>query len=79
MKDIAGWFERGKLQGSTHMIVVCDTYDYGHFPVYVMPGENPRQRVAEEAKKSLQRVMEVYSYQLPLEDQLNEHRAFNYD
>lgn len=33
--DISSWFDSGIQLGATHMIVVCDTYDYDDYPVYV--------------------------------------------
>ncbi len=59
------------------MIVFCDTFDHEDFPVYVMPGENIRARLDAAQGNPMQRLMEVYNYALPLEDQLNERRAYN--
>ncbi len=38
--DIKRWFRNGKKNGATHMIVVCDTFDYEDYPVYVEKGES---------------------------------------
>lgn len=27
-QEISEWFDRGVKEGATHMIVVCDTFDY---------------------------------------------------
>jgi hypothetical protein len=77
--DIVKWYENGKLKGATPMIIVCDTYDYGDFPVYVMPQEDAREKAQIERDKSMQKVMEVYSLSLPVLDQFHEPRAFHYD
>ena len=73
------------------MIIVCDTFDYSDFPIYVMPGEDARSKALEhgsasspsgnptERNSNMEKVMEVYSLALPLEDQLREARAFRYD
>ena len=73
-EDIARWFIEGQSQGATHIIVVCDTFDWEDFPVYVLPQENVREKADKQG-----RVMEVYSLSKSLEMQLNEYRAFHYD
>lgn len=78
-EDIQRWFETGKALDATHMIVVCDTFDYGCFPVYVLPKENVREKYEEHKNKPFQKVMEVYSLSLDMESQLNEHRVFHFD
>lgn len=76
--DIQEWFEDGVEQGATHLIVVCDEFDYEDYPVYVMPGEKVHDKVSEYDAKSMQRVMEVYNLRMDMKRQLNEHRSFNY-
>ena len=78
-EKIRRWFLEGKKKSATHMIVVCDTFDYEDFPVFVMPNENVRQKYEEYDKKDMQKVMEVYSLKESMEDQLREHRAFHFD
>jgi hypothetical protein len=80
--DIRHWLKRGlaDTRKPTHCIIVCDTFDYEDYPVYVFPGEDVRD---VEKKNSLsagnmQRVMEVYNLALPIEAQLEENRSFNY-
>lgn len=72
------WFERGQATDAsvTHMIVVCDTFDYEDYPVYVKAGEDASEAV-EKHSGNMQKVMEVYSYGLPLEGQLAEFRAYH--
>lgn len=77
--DIKGWLDRGKKQGATHMIVVCDTYDYEDYPVYVMPEEDVRVKAKRYNGENMQRIMEVYSYNHDIEAQMKEYRAFHYD
>jgi hypothetical protein len=77
-EDIKRWFNDGKKQGATHMIVVCDTFDWDDYPVYVMPGKDVR----EEEKRfhgNMQQVMEVYSFKRSWKEQSNGGRVFNYD
>lgn len=77
-EDIRGWWMRGKGKNATHLIVVCDTFDYEDYPVFVMPGEDAREKAAECGKQEMQRVMEVYNLSMELGPQMAEHRAFNY-
>jgi hypothetical protein len=75
--DIRHWLERADKE-CTHMIVVCDTFDYDDYPVYVYPHENVRVKEAEYNGKNMARVMEVYNLKMDIEKQLAEHRSFNY-
>jgi len=79
-KDISEWFDEGKKQKATHMIVVCDTFDHEDFPVYVKKDEDVRKRVLEYSDSNkMSRVMEVYSLKMPKQAQLDEERAFHLD
>jgi len=60
---------------TTHMLVVCDSYDYSDYPVYT---NTPQWSVRVYTDRSMQRVMEVYDLSKNLEKQLSEHRAWNY-
>ena len=87
---LADWFERGKSMGATHLIVVCDTFDYEDYPVFVMPNEDVRKKAFEYGNdngggkptivnNNMQRVMEVYSLSLPMDEQYAERRAFHFE
>jgi hypothetical protein len=56
-------FERWKAKGikmkATHMIVVCDTFDYTDYPVYVMPGQDLEEVQNTYNKKQMQRIRET--------------------
>lgn len=77
--EISSWFDRMITAGATHMIVVCDTFDWDDYPVYVFPEQNIHRTLNGYNNKNMQRVMEVYSAALPKEDQLNERRAYHVD
>jgi hypothetical protein len=77
LDDIKRWFKEGKRVKATHMIVVCDTFDYEDYPVYVARGQNVRD-IESAHTGNMQHVMEVYNLSLPMEQQLNEVRSFNY-
>lgn len=78
-EEIKEWLEEAKRNGSTHMLVVCDTYDYEDYPVYVKKGQNCQDVVSAYHGKDMQRVMEVYSMSKDLKEQLNVHRSWNID
>ena len=77
LADIKGWLCRGVDKGATHLIVVCDTYDYGNFPVFVMPGEDAQEKVEENRGMNMQRVDEIYDFSMDVDAQLAEHRAWH--
>lgn len=78
-KTIQGWFEEGRKQHATHMIVVCDTFDFEDYPVYVSMKENVHEVKAKYDSKDMQKVMEVYRIEDGnMEEQLAMHRAFVY-
>lgn len=76
--DISNWFDEGVSEGATHMIVVCDTYDYEDYPVFVKPGQDVRMEANYYRHQSMQRVMEVYALSMDKDNQMNEERAFHY-
>jgi len=76
-EDISNWFDEGVAKGATHMVIICDTYDYDDFPRYVMPGEDPRHVAGKMG--DMQRLMEVYALHLPKEMQMAERRSFHYE
>ena len=57
------------------MIIMCDSFDYEDYPVYVLPGEDPKE-VTEFYSHC--RVKEVYNLDLPIKPQLNEYFCLNY-
>lgn len=70
--DIATWFEAGVKQGATHMVVVCDTFDYEDYPVYVTEKDKVRDVIAKhsEAAGNMQKVMECYDLRRSLGSQV---------
>jgi len=73
--DIRFWLEMGKSQGATHVIIVCDTYDYEDFSVLVMPDEDVREKELEYSNsEKMQKVMEVYNLSMDFEEQINGDR-----
>jgi len=80
LEDIRLWLKYAKDDPKIiHMIVVCDTYDYDDYAVYVYDHQDVHDIERECHNKSMQRVMEVYSMSKDLEEQLAKERSFNYD
>ena len=75
-QDIIGWLQRAKPT-DTHMIVVCDTYDYEDYPVYVGSDENVEDMVNKCNTLNMQKVMEVYNLKQDLQSQIHSVRAWN--
>ena len=71
MKDIEGWLERGKEVEATHMLVICDSFSYEDYPVYVTADQDVHKIIEEKCKSdNMQRLMECYSYAHDLEKKL---------
>ena len=78
--EIASWLDRlYEDESLSHMIVVCDTYDWEDYPVYVSKTEALVDAMESYDGSNMQRVMEVYSRNHDREAQLAESRAFHYD
>ena len=75
--DIRKWLQAGKDQSATHMIVVCDRFDYEDYPVYVAIGDDVRCVEANINAEQMQGVMEIYRLDMSWEQQLSQPRAFN--
>lgn len=72
---IKGAYERGEALGASHMIVAWDSFDCANYPIYVMPGENPQDRVPDNGDS----VDECYRYELGWESQSKERRANHWE
>ena len=79
--DLKKWYISGKKQGATHIIIVCDTYDWDDYPVFIKPGADVKEIYAEYTpqiedgvlveKHPMQKVMEVYNLDMTWEEQEN--------
>ncbi len=76
--DITRWFNEGVRKNHTHLIVICDTYDYDDFPAYVSEGQDVREICMKRNGVNMERVMEVYNLKKPLLEQINKDRCFEY-
>ena len=63
IEDIKRWFHQAPEE-TTHMIVVCDEFDWTDYPVYVSEKANVHDVYLEYSHKPMQRIMEVYKMDL---------------
>lgn len=87
--EIRKWVQDGYATQATHVIIVVDTFSWEDFPVYVggsatfEPGKDVTELVekygGKHGERNMQRVMEVYSMKLNMDDQLAERRSFHLD
>jgi hypothetical protein len=75
-QEISGWFDRGVAEGATHMVVVCDTYDWEDYPVFVRSPEEAKRQFQD--RSNMQKGMEVYNLSMPKDEQLSERRCVRY-
>ena len=73
--DISMWFDEGIEKKATHMIVVCDTFDYEDYPCYANGDADVLEKYDGFNGKNMQQVMEVYDLRDDKTQQMNTHRA----
>lgn len=88
--QIYQWLGEAEVQGATHVIILCDTFTYEDYPVFVLPHEDVRV-IAEKCEKidrhgfpifgntKRQKVTDVYSLSRDWDSQFNECRPFHLD
>ena len=70
--DIREWLEQGKKRGADYLIVVCDTFDWEDYPVFVSADKVHKSYEHYNSGSNMQKVMEVYDLHQDFEKQLNE-------
>jgi hypothetical protein len=75
--EISAWFDQGKKNKATHMIVVCDTFDYEDYPVYAYSDAEALAKHAVHNGPNMQRVMEVYDLRMDKTLQMEYGRAMS--
>jgi len=76
-QQIEAWLKKGNTGENSHMIVMCDTFNWEDYPVYISKKESASDKLEYCRTSSMQKVVEVYSYSIDLEQQLEQPRAFN--
>jgi len=64
VEQLHSWFKRAVKEKATHLVVVCDTFDYTDYPVFVDPAEDVKKIVAKYDGPNMQKVHEVYKISL---------------
>ena len=62
----------------SHVLIVCDTFDYDDYVVYVKKGEDIHSKVQYYNDfMQMRRIMEIYNYSLDINSQLNESKSWH--
>jgi hypothetical protein len=61
----------------SHMLVICDKFDYEYYPVYIKKTDDIKQKTTYYNNSPMQEVIEIYNYSMDLEEQLNQNRVWN--
>lgn len=72
-EDIVKWLADAP-DGTGYMIVMCDTFDWDDYPVYVPVGEAPKDKCGG----SMQKPMECYDLRIDFKYQVAQERAWNW-
>lgn len=76
--DIREWLNsRFRPENATHMIVVCDTFDYEDYPVFVKDDEDIQDKIKKYDRVNMQKIMEIYDLRIDIEEQLNQRVSWN--
>lgn len=76
-EDIKGYLEKGKKNGAKYMLMVCDTFDYEDYPVYVKENEKLVDVINKYDGKNMQEIQEIYNLEIDIGEQLNKDRVWN--
>jgi len=76
--QIRQWLEEGIEAGASHVIVVCDTWDYDHYPVLVYDNideilekyTTKKDVIGAPISDNMEKPMEVYDLDMDLDEQL---------
>jgi hypothetical protein len=60
------------------MLIVCDTFDWEDYPVYVEPTQDVKEVYERRHGRNMQKVMEVYKLSADMDEQLAEDRCFRF-
>jgi hypothetical protein len=76
-EEIHHWLVNAQQSKATHVIIVCDTFDWTDYPVSVSQDQQVEEEVKKLQSSAMQKIMEVYSLALPLDSQLDQVRSWN--
>lgn len=76
-QDIIDWLERAKTMKATHLVVVCDSWDWENYPIYVLAGEDVNKVINDHQGKNMEHIDEVYNLSKDTDLQLAQYRSWN--
>lgn len=59
LQDVNDWKNTAKELGATHIISVCDTFDWDDYPVYIMPDDKLDEKIKYYENASMQKINEI--------------------
>lgn len=74
---IKNMLDSGIGKGYSHLLIICDKWDYEYYPKYVEEKDNINNIIKRYGGENLEVIEEIYSYGLDLESQLNEYRSYH--
>lgn len=75
--ELRGMVLYGENKNYSHVIICCDTFSYEYYPHYVKYGEDIHKAIREIQSENMTSLMEVYNYNLEIDKQLKESRAYH--
>lgn len=77
--ELRGMVLYGMNKNYSHVIICCDTFSYEYYPHYVKYDEDIHKAIRDIQSESVNMVslMEVYNYNLDIDKQLKESRAYH--
>lgn len=58
-EELEQWKQEGRRKGATHIISVCDLFEYEDYPVYILPGDNIEDVKQNYDYVNMQKINEV--------------------
>ena len=75
LKDTIRLWLANAPEGTGHMFVVCDTFDWEDYPMYIPEDDDTSEAVKATHGINMQKIMEIYDLDEDWEKQLGEWRA----
>ena len=77
LEELRNLLIEGVGKGYSHLIIFYDEWEYSDYGCYVSYDEDVNEVIRNRLSYGMCRVMEVYNYNLDLESQLEEERAYH--
>jgi len=61
-KEKEEWISQAGSMRTSFLIIVCDTFDWDDYPVYVMPGQDIKERFDHFNNKNMQKIIEIFEF-----------------